>query len=480
MMAKVVVIGSGFAGHTAAMYLSNRLGKAHQVTVISNNDMFSYIPSWVWVGVGHMKPEKTVFPLKPVYNRLGINFVHAAAREVHPDEGDQYVIAEKNGTKERVRLEYDYLVVATGPKLNFAATPGLGPEAGCTQSICSLPHAIKARDTYLELVEKMKRGEKQRIVVGTGHPGATCQGAAFEYLENIHKDLVKRGLRNQADLLWISNESRLGDFGVRGLQVKREGHLMDSAEFIEAAFKDHGIRWQVQTGVTRVDEKAIYWENYEGETGETPYDFAMLIPQFVGQPIKYIGKEGEDLSERLVNKAGLVLVDGTYGLSYDVLEQTPDAWPSTYQNPNYPNIFAAGIAFAPPGPISKPHITKNGTAITATAPRTGMVSGVIGRVAALNIVDLIQHGQLTHHERMSEMVAACIASMGDSLWDGNAAVMIIYPVVPDVKRFPGQSGRDLSISIMEMGLSGAWMKFMLHHTFIWKFKALPGWQIIPE
>ena len=109
-----------------------------------------------------------------------------------------------------------------------------------------------------------------------------------------------------------------------------------------------------------------------------------------------------------------------------------------------------------------------------------MVSGVIGRVAALNIVDLVKKGRMTHHERMTEMVAACIASMGDSLWDGNAAVMVIYPVVPDMKRYPNEEGRDLFVSHLEMGVSGAWMKRMLHETFIWKLRRLPGWQIIPE
>jgi sulfide:quinone oxidoreductase len=99
---------------------------------------------------------------------------------------------------------------------------------------------------------------------------------------------------------------------------------------------------------------------------------------------------------------------------------------------------------------------------------------------ALNIEDLIQKGVMTHSERMTEMVAACIASMGDSLWDGNAVVIVMQPVVPDRKVYKNEFGRDLFVSHLEMGVSGAWMKFMLHHTFIWKFKANPGWTLIPE
>ena len=66
-MAKVVIIGAGFAGHTAALYLGDELGRDHDITVINRQDYFSYIPSLVWVGIGHMEPEKTHFPLKTVY-----------------------------------------------------------------------------------------------------------------------------------------------------------------------------------------------------------------------------------------------------------------------------------------------------------------------------------------------------------------------------------------------------------------------------
>ena len=473
-MAKIVVIGAGFAGHTAALYLSDGLGKEHEITVVNANDYFLFLPSLIWVSVDHMKPEKIIFSLQKVYDRRRINFVQGHVREIHPD--DQFVtVGAKDG-----RLDYDYLLVASGPKLTFEGTPGLGPHGGYTHSICSLEHTVETRDAYLEAVQRMKKGDKLKFVIGTGHPGATCQGAAFEHISNIHKDLQKQGVRDKAELLWLSNERELGDFGVRGVTVKQGKEMLSSEEFIGAAFRDAGIKWEVQRGVKSVDEKTVYWEDFDGNEGETSYDFAMLIPQFTGVPFKFIGRDGGDVSEKVVNPAGFIKVDAEYGLSYDDLVKHPDAWPGAYQNPNYHNIFAAGIAFAPPGPISKPHINPNGLSISAAPPRTGMVSGIIGRVVAKNIVDLIKHGRMTHSERMTEMFAACIASMGDSLWDGSAATIVIYPVVPDMRRYPNEQGRDLFVTHMEMGLAGAWMKRVIHTTFMYKFKALPGWKIIPE
>lgn len=480
-MAKVVVIGAGFAGHTAAMYLGDALGKNHEVTMISESERFSYIPSWVWVGVGHMDVEKTRFPLQPVYNKFHVNFIHGLATAVHPDASDQYVVVERRDKKgEPTKVAYDYLIIATGPKLNFEATPGLGPDIGHTFSICTAGHAVQTRDKFLEAVARMKRGERQKIVVGTGHPGATCQGAAFEYITNVHKSLVKRGVRDKADLLYLSNERAVGDFGVRGVHVKKNDAMLSSEEFLRALFKEYDTAWAVQKGVTGVEQGTIYWQDYDGNDGETAYDLAMLIPQFAGRPLNYIGAQGEDVSSKVVAKNGLVLVDAHYGLSYDEMTANPEAWPALYRNPTYPNIFAAGIAFAPPGPISIPHTNPKGLSITAAPPRTGMVSGIIGRVIAKNIIDLVQNGRMSHHERMTEMAAACIASMGDSLWDGSAAVIVVYPVVPDFRRYPNEEGRDLFVTDMEMGLAGAWMKRMIHTTFMYKLQGRVGWKLIPE
>ena len=479
-MARVVIIGAGFAGHTAALYLGSTLGTQHDITMINTSERFLYLPSLVWVGVGHMKPEKTRFSLRPVYDRIHVHFLPGKAVEVHPDE--RFVVAEKNGdgVNQPVRVDYDHLIVATGPRLNFAATPGLGPEAGHTHSICTQAHAVASRDAYLENVARMKKGERRKLVVGTGHPGATCQGAAFEYITNIHKDLLRHGVRDRAELVWLSNECALGDFGVGGITARRRGHLLSSEEFIAAVFREYGIASQVQKGVLEVDENAIHWEDYEGRFGETTYDFAMLIPQFTGMPLRYIGANGDDISAKVVNPAGFVIVDGIYGRPYETTIGDPRSWPRVYQSPEYESIFAAGIAFAPPGPISPPHVTPNGTSITAAPPRTGMVSGVIGRVVAKNVIDLVTLGRMTHGERLTEMAAACIASMGDSLWDGSAATITMYPVVPDHQRYPNDEGRDAFVTHMEMGLAGAWMKRMLHSAFRHKLQGRVGWRLIPE
>jgi len=479
-MAKVVVIGAGFAGHTAALYLGDALGKKHEITVINKYEKFVFIPSLVWVGVGHMDVKKVGFLLKPVYDKMHIRFVHGEAREIHPEENFVMVMPRDGSGDEPVRVDYDYLVIATGPYLDFDATEGLGPKHGATYSICTPPHAEQARDQYLEVVERMKKGEKQRLVIGVGHALSACHGAAFEYISNIHKDLVKKGVRDKATLTFLSNERALGDFGVRGITARRKGKMITSDDFIGAIFREFDIHSELRKAPLKAEKGCIYWEDYDGREGTTEFDFAMLIPLFKGQPLRYIGADGEDISDKLISSNGMVLVDGIYGLPYDTLKENPDAWPSVYQNTNFRNIFAAGIAFAPPGSISVPHVNPKGRAITASPPRTGMMSGIIGRVVAKNIIDLVERGRMTHHERMSEMLSVCIASMGDSLWDGLATVAVIYPVVPDVRKFPNEQGRDLFVTHLETGLAGAWMKRMIHSTFIHKLQGRVGWKIIPE
>jgi len=67
---------------------------------------------------------------------------------------------------------------------------------------------------------------------------------------------------------------------------------------------------------------------------------------------------------------------------------------------------------------------------------------------------------------------------GTGLTKCSAAAMTMLPVVPDYVRYP--TGRDARETQGALGLHGHWVKLMLHYLFIYKAKALPGWQLIPE
>jgi sulfide:quinone oxidoreductase len=139
-----------------------------------------------------------------------------------------------------------------------------------------------------------------------------------------------------------------------------------------------------------------------------------------------------------------------------------------------------GIAFAPPHQISRPRKTPNGTLIAPSPPRTGMPSGVMGKTVALTIADRITKGASApaRTASMARMGAACVASAGTGLRKGSAAAMTMLPVVPDYSRY--STGRDVRETRGELGLHGHWVKLMLHHLFLYKAKARPGWQLIPE
>ena len=206
-MSRIVVLGAGISGHVAASHLRRKLSKQHEVVVVSPNSNYQWIPSNIWVGIGRMKSEKLLFPLAPLYKKKGIDFKQAKALTFHP-EGDrevkkpfvlvEHVVGGKKGNQEKVT--YDYLINATGPKLNFEVTEGLNPGSNGCYSVCTYGHAEHAWQGLKAQIERMKKGEKVNILIGTGHAKATCQGAAFEYILNVEKELRKDGVRDMATI----------------------------------------------------------------------------------------------------------------------------------------------------------------------------------------------------------------------------------------------------------------------------------------
>ena len=485
-MARILILGAGVAGHTAAMYAKKMLGK-HEVTVVSPNSKWNWIPSNIWVGVGKMRQDQVVFPLAPVYGRKKIDFHQAKAVSIWP-EGDEsdgtgavdIIYTDPTRAGQHERLRYDFLINATGPQLKFDLTPGLGPD-GNSLSVCTYEHANETSQKLRDVIEIMREGKRQTLIVGMGHGACTCEGAAFEYVFNVDHELREAGVRQMADLVYLTNETSLGDFGVGGMTFKTKQGNVTSADWMGQMFQDKEIQVIDSAHVTKVDPGVVHYEQVDGTVASKPFDFAMLLPPFRGVSMQAFAKDGAEITDKVFAANGFMMVDADY--SAKPYEQWSAAdWPKTYESPLYSNVFAVGIAFAPPHAISKPNQTPTGNPVAPAPPRTGMPAGVQGRLAAETIAERIKSGDWklkAHEASMANMGAACIASVGAGMLNGSAATITMGPIVPNYELYP-ETGRDQEITSGELGLAGHWIKRLLHTMFIYKAKGLPGWQLIPE
>ena len=201
---RVVVVGSSFAGMTAALELRKRLDPVHQVVVLDPRADFTFIPSLIWLPFGLREPEDISFPLASMYEKKGIQFVNDAAAEI---DVDGRTIKTSAGEE----LAYDRMLLATGPRLAFEKVPGLGPEGGYTQSVCNMDHALLTRAAWERFLEN-----PGPVVVGTAQ-GGSCFGASYEFLLNTKHRIKKAGLEDVAPVKFITAEPFLGHFGLGGV-----------------------------------------------------------------------------------------------------------------------------------------------------------------------------------------------------------------------------------------------------------------------
>ena len=145
-MTHIVIIGAGLGGMAGAYELRDTLGRDANITVINERDSYQFVPSNPWIGVGWRKRPDTSFPAAPYLAKKGIDFIAQRVDRIDP-AANQVQLADGQ------TVSYDYLVIATGPKLSFDEVPGAGPHGGHTQSVCTLDHAETSYADYQKLLK---------------------------------------------------------------------------------------------------------------------------------------------------------------------------------------------------------------------------------------------------------------------------------------------------------------------------------------
>lgn len=371
-MAHIAIIGAGIAGVPAAYGLRKKLGKQHRITLIGSSPYFEFTPSNPWMAVGWRTAGETRVELKEPLSKKGIDSVSQRVKAI--DAAANILTLEDGST-----LHYDYLVIATGPRLAFEEVPGLGPQ-GHTLSICTHEHAEHAWSAYQKFLDN-----PGPIVVGAA-PGASCFGPAYEFAMILDADLRKRKLRDRVPMTFVTSEPYIGHMGLGGVG--------DSKGLMESELRQRHIKWITNAKIKEVragemDVTELKEDGSIAKEHSLKFNYSMVIPAFKG--VDAVAAVPE-----LNNPRGFVVID------------------EHQRSKKYRNIFSAGVCVAIP-PVEV-------TPVATGAPKTGymiesMVSAVCENIAA-DIDGKPAQARATWN-------AICLADFGDT-----GAAFVALPQIP--------------------------------------------------
>jgi len=107
-MARIVVMGAGLGGMSAAYELRETLGKAHEVVLVGQGESFGFTPSNPWLAVGWRKQDDISVEIARHVGKRGIRYDGSGVERI-----DAEASAIVTGKGER--FDYDYLLICTGP-----------------------------------------------------------------------------------------------------------------------------------------------------------------------------------------------------------------------------------------------------------------------------------------------------------------------------------------------------------------------------
>ena len=369
---RIIILGAGLGGTIAAYEIRDAVKGKADVMVVNDQQDYWFVPSNPWVAVRWRQPDAIKVHLPPIMARKGIGFTAIGAKRVHPGENR---VELNDGSS----LDYDYLVIATGPDLAFDEIEGFGPEH-YTQSVCRTDHAADAADAFERLC-----ADPKPIVVGAAQ-GASCYGPAYEFALILDTELKRRKIRDRVPMTFVTAEPYIGHLGLDGVG--------DTKTLLESELRERSIKWVTNARVAKVEDGRMHVEELAEDgavkkTHDLTFGFAMLLPAFRGVPAVQ-GIEG------LTNPRGFILAD------------------KHQRNPTFRNVYSLGVCVAIP-PVGP-------TPVPVGVPKTGfMIESMVTAIAA-NL-----KAELAGKEPVEEATwnAVCLADFGDG-----GVAFVAQPQIP--------------------------------------------------
>ena len=301
-MGKVLILGGGFAGVEAAIYLRK---EDYEVTLITNRDYFYIFPTSIWVPTNECSFEDVCVDMKALRDAHGFELVIDEVASISAKEGK--VVMASGGVYD----QYDHLVLAMGAsKMKHKGLEN-------TLSICGAPEQSIAIRHEINKLVALGSG---KICFGFGgnpnDSSAVRGGPGFELLFNVHNMLKRKGIRENYELTFFAPMAEPG---------KRMG--AQSLKMMDRFFTMLDIKQHFGKKIKMFEEDGIIFE----DDSKLDSDFTMFIPAGDGHEVI----KNSDLP---LNGAGFIKIDDHCNVKFSDVDTFCDG--EDMSRPH--NIYAIG------------------------------------------------------------------------------------------------------------------------------------------
>jgi len=259
-MAKILVLGGGFAGVIAAQRLARQLGDEHQITLVSRSRSFVFYPGLVRLAFGKCERDDVQFDLRGSMLSRRINFIEAEIAHIDPQQ--QRVTIARGEVEGSV--PYDYLIFALGRRLATERIPGFYEHA----------HHLLNVDKAMKFGKAVAGFHEGRAIIGEC-PDARLPVPVYETAFALSRLLEERGERDDVKITIV----RPG-----AVNFQEQDGSMTAA--LRTAMDAHRIELISDFPISSVTPGALQAANGHALN----FKLLMLVPPFEGSPaVSHLG-----------------------------------------------------------------------------------------------------------------------------------------------------------------------------------------------
>ena len=179
-MPRLVIIGGGFGGIELAKKLKN---SQIQIVLIDQNNYHTFQPLLYQVATAGLEADSIVYPLRKIFrHQPNFYFRMAKATQIL---ADQNILVTNIG-----KLQYNYLVIATGSTTNFFGMDNIEQQAMPMKSVAEALNLrslmLQNFETALQITEPNEQASYLNfVVVGGGPTGVEMAGSLAELKKHV-------------------------------------------------------------------------------------------------------------------------------------------------------------------------------------------------------------------------------------------------------------------------------------------------------